>query len=113
VALPYPEVFLAVLVVYLAYSVWAPLDPRYPIAMGLALLLGAAVADGLGRTAAANAYAGYVFFLLAGGIALLIVEAVRSSVPRGARPPPSRARGNSPANEAPDPRDRPAHDPLH
>lgn len=84
-AVPYPEIFLALLAAYLLYSMWARLDSRYPIAMALGLLFVAALADGLGKTATANGYAEYVFFLLAGAIALLVVDHLRSETaePRG------------------------------
>ncbi len=77
-AVPYPEIFLALLAAYLLYSMWARLDSRYPIAMALGLLFVAALADGLGKAATANGYAEYVFFLLAGAIALLVVDHLRS-----------------------------------
>jgi hypothetical protein len=98
-AVPYPEIFLALLAAYLLYSMWARLDSRYPIAMALGLLFVAAVADGLGKAATASAYAEYVFFLLAGAIALLVVDHLRSEAPRIPRPASS-ARGRSPDREA-------------
>ena len=75
--IPYTTVFVGLLVAYLAYSVWARLDGRYPIGAALALLVITAVVDAAGDTNAANALAEFVFFLLAGGVVLLLIEHVR------------------------------------
>jgi hypothetical protein len=77
VTLPYDEVFLALLGVYFAYSVYAKLDGRYPIAGALVLLVGAAILEATGDLSAANTVAVFVFFLLAAGVLLLLVEHVR------------------------------------
>jgi hypothetical protein len=77
VALPLEAIFLVLFVVYLVYSEWAGLDSRYPIAAGLVLLVVAAVADAAGAVDAANTLAVYVFFLLAGGVLLLLIDHVR------------------------------------
>ncbi len=79
--LPYLGIFLVLLTVYLAFSVWLRLDSRYPILMALLLLVVAAVEDGLGRAALANSTAAYVFLLLAGGIVLLVVDHLREERP--------------------------------
>ena len=76
---PYLEVFLALLLVYMAYSVWADLDARYPIAAALALLVITAIVDALGNVAAANTLAEYVFFLLGAGVLLLLIDHIRAS----------------------------------
>jgi len=75
--IPYTTIFVGLLVAYLAYSVWARLDGRYPIGAALALLVVTAVVDAAGDVAAANSLAEFVFFLLAGGVVLLLVEHVR------------------------------------
>jgi hypothetical protein len=75
--IPYTPIFVGLLVVYLVYSVWAHLDGRYPIGAALALLVVTAVVDAAGDTAAANSLAEFVFFLLAGGVVLLLIEHVR------------------------------------
>jgi hypothetical protein len=79
-AIPYLEVFLGLLVAYLAYSIWTRLDARYPIVAALALLVVTAIVDALGATGAADTLAGFTALLLLGGIALVLVEYVRSRV---------------------------------
>lgn|GEM_PF-1512056 len=76
---PFVEAFLALLAAYMGYSVWAGLDPRYPIGAALVLLVATAAVDALGSTAAANTLAEYVFFLLGAGVLLLLVDHVRES----------------------------------
>jgi len=88
---PYTAIFLVLLLVYLAYSVWARLDGRYPIGAALALLVVTAVVDAAGDTNAANSLAEFVFFLLAGGVVLLLIEHVRD------RPSPAGAAPSRPA----------------
>ena len=90
---PFTLVFLALLAAYAVYSVWADLDPRYPVGAALVLLAAAAVTDAAGATGAANALAEYVFFLLAAGVVLLLVDPVRRGRPVG---PPTSA-GAEPA----------------
>lgn len=105
---PYTTVFLGLLIAYLAYSVWARLDGRYPIAAALALLVATAVVDAAGDTNAANSLAEFVFFLLAGGVVLLLIEHVRGrSTPGGPVPSISRA-PQGPATEATEEREGPA-----
>lgn len=84
---PYTEVFLALLVAYMAYSVWSGLDGRYPIAAALLLLVVTAVVDALGNTGAANTLAEFVFFLLGAGVVLLLIEHVREGRAVSASPP--------------------------
>ena len=86
--------FLVLLVAYMLYSQWAGLDPRYLIAAALALLVVAAVLDAGGETAPADTVATYLFFLLAAGIVLLLVDHVRH--------PGTDAEGDGPAT--PDPK---------
>jgi hypothetical protein len=76
---PFAEVFLALLAVYMVYSVWAGLDARIPIAAALLLLVATAVVDALGNTDAANTLAEFVFFLLGAGVLLLLIDHVRES----------------------------------
>ena len=75
---PYDVIFVGPLVAYLVYSVWARLDGRYPIVAALALLVATAVVDAAGNTNAADSMAEFVFFLLAGGVVLLLIEHFRA-----------------------------------
>ena len=111
---PYPAIFLVLLLAYLVYSEWARLDPRYPVAAALVLLGVTAVVDALGALAAANTLAEYVFFLLAGGVGLLLVDHVRAGRRAAAAAP---ALGGTvvppvPSTEPPDERQGPPEDPL-
>ena len=105
---PYTAIFLGLLVAYLAYSVWARLDGRYPIGAALALLVVTAIVDAAGDTSAANSLAEFVFFLLAGGVVLLLIEHIRDRpTPTGAGP--SRSAGpQRPAAEPPEEPEGPA-----
>jgi hypothetical protein len=85
VAFPYVPVFLGVLLVYMVYSEWSHLDSRYLVAGALGLLIITAIVDAAGATAAANTLAEFVFFLLAGGVVLLLVDHVRER-PRDLEP---------------------------
>ena len=97
---PYTAIFLGLLVAYLAYSVWARLDGRYPIAAALALLVATAVVDAAGDTNAANSLAEFVFFLLAGGVVLLLIEHVRGRPAPERSVPSASGAPQSPAAEA-------------
>jgi hypothetical protein len=77
VAFPYTLLFLALLVAYMVYSEWAHLDSRLPIAAALVLLVVTAAAEALGASDTANLLAEFVFFLLAGGVVLLLVDHLR------------------------------------
>jgi len=77
-SIPYPLLFLALLLLYMVYSEWAGLDSRYPVAAALGLLVVTAVVDALGNVPAANTLAEYVFLLLAGGVVLLLVDHLRA-----------------------------------
>lgn len=74
---PYTPIFVGLLLVYMGYSVWARLDGRYPIGAALALLVVTAVVDASGNVSAANTLAEFVFFLLGGGVVLLLIEHLR------------------------------------
>lgn len=100
--IPYPLVFLGLLVLYMVYSEWAGLDSRYPVAAALGLLVVTAVVDALGNVPAANTLAEYVFLLLAGGVVLLLVDHLRAGRAAAPGPPTSSA--------APDPSGQPAHE---
>ncbi len=97
-AVPYPLLFLSLLAAYLAYSAWARLDSRYPIAAALALLIVAALLDAAGDVASANTFAEYVLLLLAGGIVLLLSDHLREA--RGPEPG-ANALGPEPAADHP------------
>ena len=99
---PYVEVFLALLVAYMGYSIWAGLDARYPIAAALALLVSTAIVDASGDTSAANTLAEYVFFLLGGGVVLLLIEHVRESRHSAASPTESAGGSKGDSSEAPE-----------
>jgi len=114
VTVPYLLLFVVLLAVYLVYSAWVRLDPRYPIVAALALLIVTAVLDAAGESASSNTFAEYVFILLAGGIVLLLLDHARES-----RPKPARTTGSAPqvlsdhtAAQATDERKRPADQTL-
>lgn len=95
-SLPYPLLFLGLLLVYMVYSERAGLDSRYLVAAALGLLVVTAVVDAVGDVAAANALAEYVFLLLAGGVVLLLIDHLRTArQPSPGAPPPSAAAGPS------------------
>jgi MFS superfamily sulfate permease-like transporter len=71
--------FLAALLVYMVYSEWVGLDSRYVVGAALVLLVIDAVIDAGGATNLANTVAVYVFFLLAAGVVLLLVDQVREA----------------------------------
>jgi len=77
VTFPYVAVFLGLLLAYMAYSEWVRLDSRYLIVGALLLLVATALVDASGSTALANILAEFVFFLLAGGVVLLLIDHVR------------------------------------
>jgi hypothetical protein len=108
---PFASIFVVLLLVYLGYSVWARLDGRYPIGAALALLVVTAIVDAAGQTDLANTLAEYVFFLLAGGVVLLLIEHLRGR---------SRAAGTEPAlaaqrvpSQPPEEGKRSADEPFH
>lgn len=88
--------FLALLLVYMVYSEWTRLDSRYLILAALALLVITAAVDAAGAIGTANVLAVYVFYLLAAGVLLLVIDHVReerAAARSGARPrahPPTR-----------------------
>ena len=93
---PYQELFLALLAVYVAYSIWARLDPLWPVYGALVVLAGAALAEGLRATNAGNELALDVIFLLMAGVALLAVERRRAPANSAAGLPPSDPPGADP-----------------
>ncbi|MFY9717558.1 MAG: hypothetical protein WAK40_06460 [Thermoplasmata archaeon] len=111
---PYSLVFLALLAAYMVYSEWAGFDSRYVVGAALVLLVVAAVADAAGATGAANSFAEYVFFLLAAGVVLLLVDHVRSG--RTSREPDVASAGavapERPAAEPAEEAERPPDHPL-
>ncbi len=94
---PYSTVFLGLLLAYMIYSQWARLDSRLPIAAALGLLVITAIVDALGNVTIANVFAEYVFFLLAGGVVLLLADHVRESreADRGGSPQADGPQGGS------------------
>jgi hypothetical protein len=77
-AFPYLLVFGVLLLLYLVYSFWERLDPRYPIGAALVLLVATAVTEAVGAGPAADTLAEYVFVLLVGGVVLLLLDRVRN-----------------------------------
>lgn len=80
-AFPFVPLFLGLLVAYMAYSEWARLDSRLLIASALVLLVVTALVDAAGSTGLANTLAEFVFFLLAAGVVLLLIDHVRDGAP--------------------------------
>jgi hypothetical protein len=109
---PYTTIFVGLLVVYLVYSVWAQLDGRYPIVAALILLVVTAVVDATGNVDAANSLAEYVFFLLAGGVVLLVVEQVRSRPTAAATKPSGSVTTEGGASQTTQEREGPTDQPL-
>ncbi len=109
---PYLELFGALLLVYLGYSYWQQLDPRYPVGAGLVLLIATALVEAGGADAAADLLAEFVFLLLLGGAVLLLLERFRRPAhPReisGAGGPG----GEEQAPDTTDERERATQDPL-
>jgi peptidoglycan/LPS O-acetylase OafA/YrhL len=69
--------FLLTLLAYMAYSLWTKTDPRYLVGAALLLLVVTAMVDAAGDTGTANTLATFVFYLLGGGVVLLLLEHVR------------------------------------
>jgi hypothetical protein len=109
---PFVPVFLALFLAYLVYSVWADVDPRYPIVAALVLLVATAVVDVVGDLATANTLAEYVFFLLAGGVALLVVEHFRANRRAGTSVDALRVASQGEATEPPQERQGTSGEPL-
>jgi hypothetical protein len=103
VAVPYVPIFLGLLLAYMVYSQWFRLDSRYPIAGALVLLVVTAVVDATGNLATANTLAEFVFFLLAAGVVLLLLDHARtargSPEPSGSGPGPGEAEPPEAAQE--------------
>lgn len=99
---PYDAVFLGLLVVYLVYSAWQRLDSRYPIIAALVLLVVTAIVDAAGASGEADTLAIFVFFLLAGGVLLLLIDSFRTE--RGEAAHPATATGSVPPPHVDGPR---------
>jgi hypothetical protein len=104
--MPFPllATFGVLLVLYMACSLWARLDPRYLIAGGVALLVATACTEAAGYSSAANVLAEYVFLLLGGGVILLLVEPFLrntrpSTPPLSERPPDAEEHPPDPAEQ--------------
>ena len=104
-AVPYTLLFLPLLGAYMVYSEWARLDSRYPIGAALLLLVATAVTDAAGAVAAADTLAEYVFFLLAAGVVLLLVDHVRSDRAQAQAGSDGRPAPAGPAGHSADERD--------
>jgi hypothetical protein len=89
--LPYVWIFAGLLLAYMVSAKWAGLDSRYPVAMGLGLLLASCVADAAGAHSTASQLAEFVIFLFLGGTVLVLgeylVQAVASRPHRVLGPP--------------------------
>lgn len=101
---PFVDLFVALLVAYMIYSVWAATDARYLIGAALLVLLGAAIAEAAGRSTVAATLGEYVFLLLAGGVVLLLIEHARTDRGRPAGPSGGGGTATVPATQAPDER---------
>lgn len=108
----YTDLFLILLAAYSIYSVIVRLDPRYPVAGALLLLVAAAVADAGGSTATANSLAEFCFLLLAAGVLLLLIEHLREARGSPVAIPVDLVPGREVAGEATDPGHRSAEDPF-
>jgi hypothetical protein len=112
---PYLAVFGILLLVYVGYSLWERLDPRYPIGAALVLLVATAITEAVGASPQADTLAEYVFLLLVGGVVLMLLDQVR---PRAGSSPRenSLGRGTRVSEEQPtDPADQgelPSQEPL-
>jgi hypothetical protein len=82
---PAVPIFLVLLAVYVAYSWWTDLDPRYPLGAAFALLIAAAGLAAAGAIAAANTVAVFVFLLLGAGVVLLLATELRKRRRGGGR----------------------------
>ncbi len=110
VAFPYVPAFLALLLAYMVYSQWARLDSRYPIAAALLLLVGTAIVDASGAVGAADTLAEFVFFLLAAGVVLLLLDHARGA--RAAAVGSAPGAGHAETPDPPEQRQGPAEEPL-
>lgn len=99
VAVPVYDLVLPLILLYLGYLVWTRQDGRYPIALALILLVAAAVSDALGAVDVANTLATFVFFLLAGGVVVLLIEHAREA--RTAPQAPEGRAGEAPSDREP------------
>jgi ABC-type uncharacterized transport system permease subunit len=102
---PFVEAFLVLLAVYLVYSAWVGLDSRYPIGAAVALLVVAVVVDAAGNVGGANTLAEFAFWLLAGGLALVLVEHFRPRSRRAEGRGVGSGEGTAPGRETPEPAD--------
>jgi hypothetical protein len=84
--LPYLALFGILLLLYLGYSFWHRLDPRYPVVAGLVLLVVTAITEAYGGNSEANTLVEFVFLLLVGGGALFFLERYRQRRAESARP---------------------------
>ncbi len=90
-AFPYLDLVPLLILAYVVYLGVTRKDGRYPIGLALVLLVIAAIVDAAGDPSGANTLATFVFYLLAGGVLLLLVEHVRE-----ARSGPDRSPGSEP-----------------
>lgn len=77
--IPYYLLFIVILAVYIFWSQRTGLDSRYPILLAIPLLVGSVVVDATGHSAAAFQLAEFVFFLLVGGVVLLVIDHLRDA----------------------------------
>ncbi len=75
---PYLLLFGILLLVYLGYSFWQRLDPRYPVGAALVLLEVTAFTEAFGASPQADTLAEFVFLLLVGGAILILLDRFRA-----------------------------------
>jgi uncharacterized membrane protein YoaK (UPF0700 family) len=85
VSFPYVPVFIVLLVAYMVYSEWAGLDSRFVVVAAFVLLIVTAAAYAVGTIDLADSLAGFVVYLLAGGVVLVLVDEVRDGAPGRSR----------------------------
>jgi hypothetical protein len=110
VSVPFQGVFLALLLLYGAYSIGAGLNPRWPLYGALLVLVAAAVADGVRATDAANGLALDVVFLLIAGVGLTAFDRWRPRTRSAASAPSPNPPGADPSQQLQAAAEHPLHD---
>jgi hypothetical protein len=73
----YDELFLALVVIYMVYTLYFRLDARVLLAASLGMLVIVAIIAAAGDSASANQLATLVLYMLVAGIVLLLIEYIR------------------------------------